>query len=555
MFSKINILTIIKYSALTAYLFKNPTIFFERLTDLGFTYNLIQFIALYLMLFFGVIFASTVENKFIKYTYLLLFFISSLFYDIFYRVTNDFLFYETFFTLINEMSFLGDALFQNLKEVLYSAFCSILLFLGFIIASKHSIKNRVVCFYPASLIFLLSFILYANGGNGGRALPSMYLPLSYYNLYLYDIFQNKLQKRNDVDINLTNKHDKNDIVLIIDESVSPYYLNVNNIDENKINLINTNNSKIKIFNYNYAVSATNCSYGSNLYLRYGGTRGNYKDTIDTMPSIWKYAKMAGYKTIYIDSQRTNNELQNGMTDIELNLIDKFIQFNETEIVFRDIQAAYELVKFINNDTAEFIILNKIGAHFPVNDKYPDEYLKYSPVLKRGVSASISDTGSRDGFDGEQNDWLMYRNSYRNTLLWNVGEFFKIIIKNSLLNKCIIIYTSDHGQDLHERGNPGKNTHCSYNPNIEEGVVPLVIISGVDVYNEKLADKLKYNINSSGHYNIFPTILRLMQYDQNQVEVYYGKSLFDITNDDMTFNTRFNARFGTRPSWKKIIIDP
>src|SRR3546814_6406049 len=41
----------------------------------------------------------------------------------------------------------------------------------------------------------------------------------------------------------------------------------------------------------------------------------------------------------------------------------------------------------------------------------------------------------------------------------------------------MIYTSDHGQNLHERGDPGLSTHCSVDPLQEEGVVPLVVIDG------------------------------------------------------------------------------
>jgi glucan phosphoethanolaminetransferase (alkaline phosphatase superfamily) len=50
--------------------------------------------------------------------------------------------------------------------------------------------------------------------------------------------------------------------------------------------------------------------------------------------------------------------------------------------------------------------------------------------------------------------VLYRNAYKNTVLWNVGEFFARVFAQAKLSNALLIYTSDHGQDLHERGNRG-----------------------------------------------------------------------------------------------------
>jgi hypothetical protein len=34
---------------------------------------------------------------------------------------------------------------------------------------------------------------------------------------------------------------------------------------------------------------------------------------------------------------------------------------------------------------------------------------------------------------------------------------------------------------------------------------------------------------------------------------YGRSLFEDTQDPMTFNYRYYARFGQPPQWKKVVI--
>lgn len=339
----------------------------------------------------------------------------------------------------------------------------------------------------------------------------------------------------------------------MDESIVANYLDINNS-----NGVNTSLKKkypdVDIINYGYAASVANCRAATNRTLRYGGTREDYKKMIFTKPSIWEYAQNAGLKTIYIDCQSTGKELQNGMSTRELEHIDEFIQFDNVAIVNRDQEVAKRLVELLNNDTNEFVFITKVGAHFPIHDKYPDEYINYEPILERGNWLDVSDTGLRTGFDGTPEDWVKYRNSYRNTLEWNVGVFFSEIFENADLSNALIFYTSDHGQDLHERQNPGTNTHCSANANIEEGLVPLVIIEGTNLRTLDWKSNLDYNKNKSSHYNIFPSLLKLMRYDSEKVLEVYGNSLDVKTDDEFTFNTSWNSRLGFKPVWKKIELD-
>jgi len=200
------------------------------------------------------------------------------------------------------------------------------------------------------------------------------------------------------------------------------------------------------------------------------------------------------------------------------------------------------------------VINKVGAHFPVHDKYPDAFMAYRPTLPRGQFTEIADTAKRDGFNGQPDDWVLYRNAYKNTVLWNVGEFFSRVFAQANLNNALLIYTSDHGQDLHERGNPGLNTHCGGDPVEEEGLVPLVVIQGDQLHTLDWSAQLAANKDRSSHYNIFPTLLQLMGYDLAGIESVYGKPLSVPTADDFTFNYRFNARLGAKPEWKHIDLN-
>ena len=86
---------------------------------------------------------------------------------------------------------------------------------------------------------------------------------------------------------------------------------------------------------------------------------------------------------------------------------------------------------------------------------------------------------------------------------------------------------------------------------EEGLVPLVVISGSELKTLDWSAQLAANKDRSSHYNIFPTLLQLMGYDLAGIEAVYGKPLSVATADEFTFNYRFNARLGAKPEWKHI----
>ena len=90
--------------------------------------------------------------------------------------------------------------------------------------------------------------------------------------------------------------------------------------------------------------------------------------------------------------------------------------------------------------------------------------------------------------------------------------------------------------------------------MEEGLVPLVVIQGDSLTTLNWAKTLKDNKDKSSHYNIFPTLLKVMKYDSKEVTNIYGNSLDIKTNDDFTFNKSWNARLGRKPRWEKIHLN-
>ncbi len=537
---------------LIAYLLIYSEYYIDRLNAIGLGFPALLFGAMFLALTFALYLMAYIRQTLIRHVFALAMFVSAVFFDVYTRVTADYLTYSGFVSLVYSGGFIQEAAYQYRDALLRGVLSGLLLLFGIGLKPRHglAIPNVLRVAAPLCGVLLLSAVLFLRAGEGARGLPIMYTPLAYLNLFAYEALHNTVGPREPVTLARTSQAVSHDIVLIIDESISGNYLDINAPFGVHSNLKQAH-SGVAIFNYGYAASIANCSADTNVTLRYGGTRADYMRINTTLPSIWQYAKKAGLRTVYIDAQRTAGNLQNLMTDTERKDIDQFVQFDQTSVRDRDMAAAATLIELLNDDKPELVLINKVGAHFPVHDKFPDAFMAYRPTLPRGQFTEVADTGERNGFNGQPDDWVLYRNAYKNTVLWNVGEFFARVFAQGNLNNALLIYTSDHGQDLHERGNPGLNTHCGGDPVEEEGLVPLVVIQGSELNTLDWSAQLSANKDRSSHYNIFPTLLQLMGYDLAGIEAVYGKPLSVATADEFTFNYRFNARLGAKPEWKHI----
>ncbi|HLV17596.1 MAG TPA: sulfatase-like hydrolase/transferase [Pseudomonas sp.] len=547
-------MSLLKPLLLLAYLLSCQDYYRARLAELDSIAAVLMFLAMFGVLTLCLFLAAYTRASLLRWGYALALFGAAVFFDAYLRVTADYLTYPQFVSLLHSHAFIEDALRQFQSTVLQASVPGLLLLLGVgLKPGSAPVPGWVAGSAPWIGLLLLMAVLFVRAGAGARGLPMMYTPLAYLGLYTYEALGDTVGERQPVTLPREERRIDHDIVLIIDESVSGHYLDINHPDGVHSGLRNPPPG-VSLYNYGYAASIANCSADTNVTLRYGGTRDDYLRINSTMPSIWQYARRAGLRTVYVDAQRTHGALQNLMSKDEVLELDAFIQYDDVPVRDRDMAVVDSLVELLGNDQPELILVNKMGAHFPVHDKFPDEFLRYQPALPRGRYLHVGDTGDRDGFDGTAEDWLRYRNSYRNTLLWNVGEFFSRLLARADLSRAVILYTSDHGQDLHERGNPGLNTHCGGDPVVEEGLVPLVVLQGSGLPTLDWQAELEANRNRSSHYNLFPTLLQLMGYRLDAILGTYGIPLSQRSEDEFTFNTRFNARLGAEPTWKRIDLE-
>jgi hypothetical protein len=545
----------LKELLLVLYLLKSYDYYLDRLDALGIGFPMLLYGAMFVVLTVALFMTAYIRQTLIRHLFALVMFGSAVFFDVYTQVTAGYMTYSSFVSLVYSGGFIQEAAYQYRDAIISAMVSGLLLLFGIGLKPRRRapLPGALLVAAPVLGILLLSTVLFVRAGEGARGLPIMYTPLAYLNLFTYEALHNTVGPREPVSLTRIDQPVGHDIVLIIDESISGNYLDINTPFGVHSNLKEPRPG-VDIFNYGYAASIANCSADTNVTLRYGGTRADYTRINSTQPSIWQYAKKAGLRTVYIDAQRTGGNLQNLMNAAEKKDIDEFVQFDQTSVRDRDMAAAAKLIDLLNDGKPQLVVINKVGAHFPVHDKYPDAFMAYRPTLPRGQFVEVADTGKRDGFNGQPDDWLLYRNAYKNTVLWNVGEFFARVFAQADLSHALLIYTSDHGQDLHERGNPGLNTHCGGDPVEEEGLVPLVVISGSDLKTLDWQAQLPANKDRSSHYNIFPTLLQVMGYDLAGIESVYGKPLSVPTVDDFTFNYRFNARLGAKPEWKHIDLN-
>ncbi len=541
----------IKEALILLYLVADWGALVQRVESLGPSLALISYVALYAMVAAALWVASRLDVSWLRWLVALALFAGAAFIGASERALGDHLTYDAFLNLAGSTGFAGDALGEHGARILVGALVALPLLPGIGLKPRAPGALRLRwAGVPACAFAILVAILFVRGGDGARGLPGAFTPIAYLALATGEGLASGGPRRA-----VTMAHrpvtSRGDVVLIVDESVAARYLDFVDPAGVRTGLL-TPPPGIAVHSFGVAASVTNCSLGTNLTLRHGGTRAAYMKLNATGPAIWDYARKAGFIPVYIDAQRTGGGLQNGMDAAEHARIATFVQFDDVPVEQRDIAAADRIAALLANGRREFILVNKVGAHFPVHDRYPDSHAVHRPALPRGGFLGIADTGKRDGFDGSDDQWQLYRNAYRNALLWKVGGFFDRLLAPGTLHGATLIYTADHGQDLNERGASGVHTHCSSDPVPEEGAVPLAVLTDAG-HTGMWPAAAALNRNRASHYQLFPTLLRLMGYSPSAVRAAYGESLDARLADEMRFNSRFHARLGRKPEWRRIDV--
>ncbi len=396
-----------------------------------------------------------------------------------------------------------------------------------------------LAFVPALPVAAIVAIVLVKEGGGSEALPTQFAPLSVGLVLGSKVAAAPLPHRSHVswtwrgpfvgaaprsetappDASVAHAPTIRRIVLLIDESVRGDY-----IDWTLGNPFTPELARLKdrIVDFGPAASGGNCSHYSNAILRFAASQDGLGRKLLSTPTLWQYAKKAGFRTVFIDGQagfnRNPGKLQNFMTAEEVREIDGFYALDEKIAPPRLDDRLLDIVeKEIGSNKPVLIYANKNGAHFPYDEGYPKEAALFHPTM-----SEAGDESAQARID-----------SFRNVVRWSVDRIFKRLFDEVSLKDTVIIYTSDHGQNLQ----PGRLSHCSVeNPDPREGLVPLFVITDNEALRARFAAAAAESRGHGSHFAIVPTVLELLGFSHTDIAKAFGPSLLDKSDRKTEFTS-------------------
>lgn len=316
----------------------------------------------------------------------------------------------------------------------------------------------------------------------------------YYLTYsdLYNKFN--FHPRNDI-INLESYNLNQNVIFIIDESISFRDFNFKKLNFDFINLSPT-------------IVTYNCSYASNFDMYTGLKNREYIYS----PTIFQYSLKQGYTNYYINAQTTS--FPNGLNFGDKEFIHKHL-YIDGDIYSKDNKVLKYISSILSNNLNEkkFILINKYGAHYP-----------YSNIIN--PSNKYIDYGLNKLY-----------NDYKNIIHYNSILFLNTLNEIISGTNTIVIYVSDHGQNINFLNKVDETTLSHCDGNLDSYFVPSLIFGNTS-FIKKYVD-----INKKIYSTIDLFALNLLS---------FGYS-FDDIKKNFYINSSFNKMFYFNKSFKKTLF--
>ncbi len=387
---------------------------------------------------------------------------------------------------------------------------------GFRVWARHGAK---LAWLPVVPVLLIGGIVLHKEGSGAQGLPQHFAPLAVGGVTLAKSALQPGAGERRVPARPASEPAVRNIVMLIDESVRGDYVSLTpgNIFTPKLAA-----RKQRIVDFGAAASGGNCSHYSNALIRFGASRDNIAQSVKTNPSIWQYAKAAGFRTVFIDAQAGVNKnasrLQNFMTVKETAHIDRFVTFDDVATPDLDQRLMAVVQQELAGADPVFVYANKNGAHFP----YQHGYRESRSML------------AQDGADQSPTSKTALIRSYINNIRWNVDGVLSDFLDAVDLRETLVLYTSDHGQNF----DPDRLTHCSIeDADPREGLVPMMAMTDDGKTLDRLRDAARRSFNRTSHFQLVPSVLDMMGYTHDEIAEMHGQSVFgQIASTDAEFTT-------------------
>ncbi|MGA2435630.1 MAG: sulfatase-like hydrolase/transferase [Bryobacteraceae bacterium] len=301
------------------------------------------------------------------------------------------------------------------------------------------------------------------------------------------------------------------LIFVMDESVRGDLLEINGYPEHNTPYLKT--IQKYYLNYGVASSFTNSSLSSNESLMAGLAMDELPDVKQKTrhgPQVFDYAKQAVRQVYFIWGQDKYEGRQK-----RVNAQVKILRAEFPAL--KTYQQDRAIIDYLDKITAagdtSFTWVNKWGCHFDYEADYPPEQTHRTPVFKSAKPVRTE-----------------MLNSYFNCLEWAVDGFLQELLSRLEGRDVVIVYTSDHGQSIMEKGVPGTHNR-TFDISASQASVP-VLVFGTNAHTRQLL-ALWFRAESAGRVSaeqIFPTLLWILGYGDDEVNSRYPRSLFDHLPD-------------------------
>jgi hypothetical protein len=376
-----------------------------------------------------------------------------------------------------EIAAVSDAVGEFLSSILKALLLSSILFVPLLVSIGRNGKAGSSVFTGVSifLLFLMYFFILVEKGE--PALIGFPKGFSYgfgsVSVELNNFIQSGMEKKSYTPQQGALVKDMHNIIVVIDESIE-----WNKFEETKIG-----GSDGRI-DYGRSFSAANCSAASNFILRRAGWNRDENTEIKQIDSLFVLAKKAGFRTIYIDNQRViqGHSVRNYFDKFEISYIDTIV-VPRFEFFDRDAASLRDIEHHLGAGSKSFILVNKVGAHFP--------YEYTIPPAARAVSRM---------------------KNYENSLVINSHNFLDKLYQISD-DRTMIFYTSDHGQNLNS-----KATHCNTAKSVDrsEYLVPFVVMTKNKMVFDRLLENKHALENRLTHLEFSESVRNTLGYQIDEI---------------------------------------
>lgn len=328
------------------------------------------------------------------------------------------------------------------------------------------------------------------------------------------------------------KAPRGNVVFIVDESARADHLSVNGYERATTPTLDRLAESNLLRSWGSTVSGATESVGSNRLLLVGlAELPDRAGDLRRAPTIFQYARAAGYRTFYFDGQNYSDWIGDRTDRREFGRVFTSRDFPASAAYDLDRAFAARIREIVNNSQGNFIWVNKRGVHFRYEKNYPAEKTVWATNNAEVAPAEKHEARRQSLAD-----------NYDNALLYNSESFFQTLVGDRLPAQTIFVYTSDHGQTLL----PDRASHAGDSQ--PEALVPLLMIG--DDERLRRAD----TGFAAAHRNLFATLLDLMNYPKEARREPYAASLLTARAADSKPRTYFVGNPSGAFGGKKMIFD-